>query len=52
VGRERIRWFNQVLGGIWKNRKVGNKIKNSVKNRKIGSVLNFNLYKMKEIPTK
>jgi hypothetical protein len=28
MGRERIRWFNQVLGGIWKNRKVGNKIKN------------------------
>jgi hypothetical protein len=24
---ERIRWFNQVVEGIWKNRKVGNKIK-------------------------
>jgi hypothetical protein len=30
MGRERIRWFNQVLEGICKNRKVGNKMKKEI----------------------
>jgi hypothetical protein len=52
MGRKRIRWFNQVVEGVWKRRRFGKKKKKIGKElcgRKIGGFLFFDPQKMKQL---